>query len=104
LIDDDYDSQSEYLKYKNNRHKIVNLTNPIAKEEDNTINQKIKPKHGGGGQQVGKFFIKPLNNRKRKRSLGEEDLDDVATYFGSSGAGVSKVEDRTFHYQNGSWT
>jgi hypothetical protein len=97
------DPNSEYHKYKNSRHKIVNLTNPITKE-DNT-QQKIKPKHGGGtGQQVGKFFIKPLSNRKRKRDLGDEDLDILRTQFGSNGDGVTIVNSRESTYDSqGGW-
>jgi hypothetical protein len=96
LIEDD--PNSEYDKYKRNRTKIVNLTNPISKE-DNI--QTIKPKHGGGtGQQIGKFFIKPLsNNRKRRRvggSIEQEDIDLLSAVFGSSpdGEGVSMVDSR----------
>lgn len=86
------DVNSEYEKNKRNRYNITNLTSPPPKE-DNT--QKIKPKHGGGtGQQVGKFFIQTLSNRKRKRSLEDEDLDVLNRHFGSNGDGVSLVDSR----------
>jgi hypothetical protein len=100
---DIYDSQSEYAQYKRNKTKIVNLTNPVSKE-DNT--QTIKPKHGGGtGQQIGKFFIRPLSIRRRKRasSLEEEDLDLLGAAFGTNGEGVTLVDSRESTLDQGGW-
>jgi hypothetical protein len=93
---------SEYEKNKRNRYKITNLSNPKA-AEDNT-QQKVKPKHGGGtGQQIGKFFISPLSTRKRKRSLEQEDLDILASQFGSNGDGVTLVDSRESTLDQGGW-
>lgn len=93
---EDYDILTR--KEKADRFKPINLTTPPPKDDQ----QKIKPKHGGGsGQQIGKFYIKQLSNRKRKRSLGDEDLDILGASFGTNGDGVSLVDSREYTYDGG---
>jgi hypothetical protein len=91
----------EDRKKLDDRKKIVNL---LPQPDTTTPQGKIVTKHGGGtGQQVGKFFIRPLSNRKRKRTLEDEDLDILRTQFCSNGDGVSFVDSRDYTLDQGGW-
>jgi len=101
----DYDSYDPQYKIERNkdRNKIVNTilieTKDTPKPTKDTTT--IQPRHGFTGQKVGKFWIKTLSKGKRKpSSLNEEDKQMLRDIFGE---GVSKVDERSFYYDHGTW-
>jgi hypothetical protein len=91
------------LKREREEHKKIKYISFESDNKDGNTELTPKSKHGGG-QQVGKFLIKPLSNRKRKRSIDDDDLNLLRNMFGTNGDGVSMVDSREYTYDSqGGW-
>jgi hypothetical protein len=97
------DPNSDFEREKRDRFKLKY----IAMGEDKPKGDKeLTPISKHTPTTAGKFTLKSINTRKKRRrpgSLEEEDIDLLRTYFGSSGEGVSKVNETTHYNQDGRW-
>jgi hypothetical protein len=81
----------EYDQNKRDRFKAVDATMPPPEKKEgyktkHSVTTKL-PMH------LGTFDPR----KKKKRGLNDEDVSDIGRYFGSSGAGVSKVDECTYY-------
>lgn len=90
----DYDRL--YKKERMDRYAIKNCV--IPPNVDNISNTgKVQTKHPNPAGGIGRFFIQPLDTKKKRRGLNssgqlnDEDLADIRREYGSTGLSTSKT-------------
>jgi hypothetical protein len=100
MIDDSYDHESEYARWKRERNKIVNLVPTTAAEDKKKVEMKYTKDQGSD-----KLFSQsiPIRRKRRRSDIDEDDMNLLTQYLGHRPDSVETVATAEMQYEGGTF-